>query len=76
MFQLADELATENVKPGMESREDNIQTTSQSSHIIHANGVRQDIIKIIRLPPFAISVYMYAENALKRKTTFVRNVTN
>ena len=40
MFQLADELATENVKPGMESREDNIQTTSQSSHIIHANGVR------------------------------------
>ena len=31
MFQLADELATENVKPGMESLEANVQRTSKSS---------------------------------------------
>lgn len=72
MFQLVDELATENVieniKPEMESRECHFKEFTLFTQMV------SDIVIIIRLPPFVIAVKnTYAENTLRRKITFVRN---
>lgn len=50
------ELATENVNPGMESREADVQRTSKSSLYSRIHGVRYGVVIIIRLPSFVIPV--------------------